>query len=249
MTKLTLTIEGDATAIARVLAAIDPEAPVPGNAPSTSTGGGTPVAPVSPPNAPSSAAPTPSAPSLPTPPTSTTSPDDDDEGDDGPAAPDAPETDSAGLRWDERIHAGNKATKADGTWKRRRNVSDELVAQVEQELRGGAAPPPPAATTPTAPMPAPVAAPAPAPAPVPQPIAAPTPPPAPVDPATIDFPGFLGKLSELGTSGKVDTDYLTDLTQRAAAAWQRPLQSLTDLGTNPDMIPWVVQTMINEQRW
>lgn len=48
--------------------------------------------------------------------------------------------DSAGLPWDERIHSSNKAFNADGTWRRRRGVSDDLVKRIEAELRGGAAP-------------------------------------------------------------------------------------------------------------
>lgn len=43
--------------------------------------------------------------------------------------------DSAGLPWDERIHSSNRAFNADGTWRRRRGVSDDLVKQVEAELR------------------------------------------------------------------------------------------------------------------
>lgn len=45
------------------------------------------------------------------------------------------ELDKAGLPWDERIHAGSKALKADGYWKAKRGVDPELVKQVEAELR------------------------------------------------------------------------------------------------------------------
>lgn len=48
----------------------------------------------------------------------------------------APDRDSAGLPWDARIHAASKATVADGTWRKKRGVSDEEVAAVEAELRG-----------------------------------------------------------------------------------------------------------------
>lgn len=78
-----------------------------------------------------------------------------------PAAPPAPpappaaatqppapvgEVDKNGLPWDERIHSGNRAKVADGSWRMRRNVDPTKVAQVEAELRGqipAAAPPPP----------------------------------------------------------------------------------------------------------
>jgi hypothetical protein len=56
--------------------------------------------------------------------------------DDGPANTNAPAVDSAGLRWDDRIHSKNKALNADGTWRKRRNVDAALVASVEAELRG-----------------------------------------------------------------------------------------------------------------
>lgn len=62
-----------------------------------------------------------------------------------PAAP-TPEKDKRGLPWDERIHSANKTLNADGTWRRRSKIGDDLVAQVEAELLGL----PPAPATPTA---------------------------------------------------------------------------------------------------
>jgi len=44
--------------------------------------------------------------------------------------------DSAGLPWDDRVHSSSKALNADGTWRKRRGVTDETVAAVEAELRG-----------------------------------------------------------------------------------------------------------------
>lgn len=46
------------------------------------------------------------------------------------------ELDSSGMPWDARIHAQNKAKKADGTWKAGRGIDPELVKQVEAELKG-----------------------------------------------------------------------------------------------------------------
>lgn len=46
------------------------------------------------------------------------------------------EVDKNGLPWDERIHSGNRAKVADGSWRMRRNVDPTKVAQVEAELRG-----------------------------------------------------------------------------------------------------------------
>src|ERR1043165_8322493 len=52
------------------------------------------------------------------------------EADDEPAMPNpegAPDVDSRGLPWDERIHAGTKATNADGSWRNKRGVDKALV--------------------------------------------------------------------------------------------------------------------------
>lgn len=53
-----------------------------------------------------------------------------------------PTTDKNGLPWDERIHSSSRAINADGTWRYRKNVPDEIKQVVEAELRGlvGAAP-------------------------------------------------------------------------------------------------------------
>lgn len=44
-------------------------------------------------------------------------------------------TDKNGLPWDERIHSGSRAINADGTWRYRKNVSEDLKSAVEAELR------------------------------------------------------------------------------------------------------------------
>jgi hypothetical protein len=53
------------------------------------------------------------------------------------AAPVEPtETEQDLTGWDERIHAASKTRNSDGSWRKKRGVSDELVAVVEAELRG-----------------------------------------------------------------------------------------------------------------
>lgn len=47
--------------------------------------------------------------------------------------PPAADVDARGIPWDARIHAGNKATTKDGSWKRRRGVSVEDVQRIEKE--------------------------------------------------------------------------------------------------------------------
>lgn len=61
----------------------------------------------------------------------------------------APDVDSRGFRWDERIHAGTKATNADGTWRNKRGVDKALLDSVEAEMRAGLGEP--AAEAPEAP--------------------------------------------------------------------------------------------------
>lgn len=70
------------------------------------------------------------------------------------------EVDAAGMPWDARIHASTKTKYKDKeTWKLKRGVDKDLVAQVEAELKGAATAPviptPPKETTnvPTPPAP------------------------------------------------------------------------------------------------
>jgi hypothetical protein len=51
------------------------------------------------------------------------------------AAAGKPELDSDGLPWDERINTSNKATRQDGTWKRKPGITDDYYAQVIAELK------------------------------------------------------------------------------------------------------------------
>lgn len=55
-----------------------------------------------------------------------------------PSAPEPtgalPDRDVNGLLWDDRIHSTPAKLKADGAWRARRGVSDELVAEVTAEL-------------------------------------------------------------------------------------------------------------------
>lgn len=44
------------------------------------------------------------------------------------------EVDSAGMPWDHRIHASSRAKVADGTWRQRRNLDPNVLAQVQAEM-------------------------------------------------------------------------------------------------------------------
>lgn len=142
-----------------------------------------------------------------------------------PPAASPPETatgrDSEGLPWDARIHASNKSTNQDGTWRQKRGLNDpSLKGRVEAELRAGmnapvltpetalasvlpSTPPstPPAPTPPTAATVAPTAAPV---ASLPPPPAPPAPAPAPTD-AAPTVASFLARISPLLTADKTVT--------------------------------------------
>jgi len=45
------------------------------------------------------------------------------------------ELDSNGVPWDKRIHAATKTKKKDGTWKNKRGLESDVLAQVETELK------------------------------------------------------------------------------------------------------------------
>ena len=51
--------------------------------------------------------------------------------------PQAPgiEVDASGMPWDNRIHSGSRAKVADGSWRQKRNLDPNVLAQVEGELR------------------------------------------------------------------------------------------------------------------
>lgn len=57
-----------------------------------------------------------------------------------PGATSAPAVlDSTGLPWDQRIHSGGRTMTTAGAWTKKKNVQPGIVAQVEAELRQGAA--------------------------------------------------------------------------------------------------------------
>ena len=65
-----------------------------------------------------------------------------------PPAPQAPgiEVDAQGFPWDQRIHSGSRGKNTDGSWRQKRNLDPNLLAQVESELRATMGLPGPAQT-------------------------------------------------------------------------------------------------------
>lgn len=165
----------------------------------------------------------------------------------------APDFDSAGMPWDERIHASSRATVADGTWRKKRGVSDELVAEVEAEIApiteeelvrqdqinsGKAAM---TVEVPEAPVPEPVASGVTEPTP-PAPTTtedAPPPPPAPT------ANPFLALMSRIGKS-KLDKAKKDELLTAAGALDEKGAPSLLELNKRPELIDGFIALLDSE---
>lgn len=135
--------------------------------------------------------------------------------DDGPV-----KLDSDGLPWDHRIHASSKKTLKSGQWRKKRGIEDDLVAEVEAELRAAIAapdapapPPPPAADEQTA--------------------AAPPPPP----PAADEVPHTLADLMKKVTAADLQFAQIQPILQEMG------VPSLPALNSRPDLIPAVYERL------
>ena len=185
------------------------------------------------------------APMVPTMPTPTTAAPENEDDDQGAPAADATGVDADGLPWDERIHAPSKGQNKDGTWRKKKKLEDAFVAGVEAELRS-------VQRVPAAPTPPPAAPGAPA---MP---AAPTPPPetAPAPAAEgIDFHTFMQQLSaqmqKRDETGQpvINADYLAQATAEISGAWSVPLNAITDIPSNPQMITYAIQVFQRDGKW
>lgn len=154
------------------------------------------------------------------------------------------ERDADNLPHDPRIHAGTKGKNADGRWKRKKAVSDDLVAQVTGELKAlpgfveptkATAPAPAKAPASPAGAPSAAAAPAPAPAPTPQSQAEAA---ALADPTGFDqrppgtdFASIMRKIT------KATGDNLLTAEQVQGFVQECGLEKLADLIKNPNVLP------------
>lgn len=178
--------------------------------------------------------------------------------------PPAPAAEPAGdyrdvnnMPWDDRIHSGARSLTQDGAWRRKKGVSDDIVAAVEAELKARMVQTAPAAMPVEQPAPPVQAAPAPIPPmPVEQPVpavpmapVAPPPafvPPMPVEqpvpavPAPVAMPAppvadplsMLGIMQLLGPklqSGAVTIDNLAQCAALLGQRLQRSIASITDV--------------------
>lgn len=165
------------------------------------------------------------------------------------------QVDKDGLPWDARIHSSNKKKKADGTWTRRRGVSDAEFETIKADLLGGGV----QAPAPAAPQPAPSLPPVPAFDPAqfaqtpngaafapPAQFTAPAPV-APVAPAAVPQPlptpsvantlnTVMTRIQQGFAAGKMDANYIPSLQQRLGQHFGVQINSITDIAGRQDLI-------------
>ena len=88
------------------------------------------------------------------------------------------------------------------------------------------------------------------------PIAQPAPEPAPAPAAEgIDFHTFMQQLSaqmqKRDETGQpvINADYLAQATAEISGAWSVPLNAITDISNNPQMITYAVQVFQRDGKW
>ena len=164
----------------------------------------------------------------------TTSHDDDESGD---TEADTTTVDAEGIPWDDRIHSTPAKRTKNGIWRKKRGVQESMISQVEAELKAKLA------ATPVPPQPAP------APAPMATPPAAAPQQPAPPAAGSVDFSAFMQHIQSKLPTGEMDAAYLNGVAQRIATAFNQPVNAITDIAANPQMIDYAVQLMQLDQKW
>lgn len=149
--------------------------------------------------------------------------------------------DKSGLPWDERIHSSSKAFNADGTWRKKRGVSDALVAEVELQLKALMAVPSPVHVQ-TSPFPEVALASVPAPPAevVPFPVASPVPLPPDFDPKAA-FINFIKRSADAVREKKITQAEVESICGKHGVA------SIPLLGNRLDLVPTIaieVETLI-----
>lgn len=146
--------------------------------------------------------------------------------------------DKRGFPWDSRIHAGSRATVADGTWRKKPKTDQALVDQVEAELRqlmgAPAAPPAPPNAFASSPMPAGAVAGLPSAAPVPLPPAAA--PSSTADPK-LAYVALIGRVAAAVPAGKITQEEVTQCCQ------QYGVPALPLAGNRLDLIPHIAASV------
>lgn len=177
------------------------------------------------------------------------------------------ERDSAGMLWDERIHSGSKKKNADGKWKLRKNVDENLVKEIQGApaatgvtiapnhppvkvtTQGGGHDDIPAflrrepvGQTASAPAIAPATFVAPAMPPAAAPVMS-APLPAMNQPPKRDFSGLMLKISNLFASKQITADYPKTIVERVNAGFGVSLATVTDVANDPRMVEYSWQCL------
>lgn len=147
------------------------------------------------------------------------------------------ETDTNNLPWDERIHSSSKTKTAKGVWTRRKNITNDLVAKVETELRAASTPQIALVNGPTPFMP--VAATI---------IETPKqtyragdslmPPPVPAALAPNTFQTLMNTISGLFASQGITPEYMKTLMENIGKGFNTPINAITDIATRQDMVDY-----------
>lgn len=184
-----------------------------------------------------------------------------------PASQAGIDVDAEGLPWDGRIHATTRTKVADGTWKLRRGVSEELIAMVVNELRQTMGLPVSTTSLPPALSPAPTQAfaqvpPPPAPPAVQEVIPAPfvpdVVPPVAQTTTTPPVESLAGSATNIGATSLGEQITFPKLMQKITAAFAAKtldqvtiqaacqaagIPSLPMLASRPDLVPVVATTL------
>ena len=74
---------------------------------------------------------------------------------------------------------------------------------------------------------------------------------APPPAGTVDFAGFMNKVSQLVSAGVCDSNYFAGLCQRIVAAYNNTivLNSIADFQNNQAVLDYAIQVMASEGRW
>ena len=146
------------------------------------------------------------------------------------------EYDSAGIKWDDRIHAKNRSKTANGIWKLGRNLSPDMVKKVMKELRARSVSPVMPPVIPVPPVMPPVI-------PVP-PVMPPVIPVPPVMPPVIPqedaFEVLMGRVMTGVAEKKTTIAAISQLVRSFKDANGEPVVSTLGLvGTQPQLIPLI----------
>lgn len=136
------------------------------------------------------------------------------------------ETDAEGLPWDERIHSSNKKLKSDGSWWRKKGISEDYYDEIKAEILGNVQTEmqqTPAVSTGDSFIP-PVAV-------TPEPVQTQT-----TQSAQNTFNSILIRVQQAMVTGNADMQYIPNLVQRINQRANVSMNAITDMVGNQKII-------------